>query len=236
VVSGLPYFYVRGAPPNDNAYYVDGVRVPFLFHVGIGSAVIHPALVDHVDFFPSAAPAAYGDAAGAVIAGQTRPPAPVLHGEANLRVFDAGALAEAPFQDGRGSFLLAGRYGYPGPVLGAITPAIKLGYWDYQGRVTWRLTDRDTLGLFAFGSHDYLGTASIENGQTGPIVEQLASDFHRLDLRYDHALAAGNLRIAATLGHDEQGGAGASENGAPVMIAAPSAALRLELDERLSPA
>jgi hypothetical protein len=34
VVSGLPFFYIRGAPPNDNAYYVDGIRVPLLFHVG----------------------------------------------------------------------------------------------------------------------------------------------------------------------------------------------------------
>ena len=107
--------------------------------------------------------------------------------------------------------MLAGRYGYPGPILGAITSSIKLGYWDYQGRATWRLTDRDTVGVFAFGSHDYLGTASTNNGQTGPIVEQLASDFHRVDLRYDHALVGGNLRIAATLGHDTQGGAGGAE-------------------------
>ena len=155
---------------------------------------------------------------------------------ARLRVFDAGGLVETPFQDGRGSFLLAGRYGYPGPVLGAITPTIKLGYWDYQGRATWRLTDRDTVGVFAFGSHDYLGTASVMNGQTGPIVEQLVSDFHRVDVRYDHPLTDGNLRLAATLGHESQGGAGTSENGAPVMITDPSAALRLELDGRLSPA
>src|SRR5260370_33054717 len=35
VVSGLPFFYIRGAPPNDNAYFVHGIRVPLLFHVGI---------------------------------------------------------------------------------------------------------------------------------------------------------------------------------------------------------
>ena len=60
VVSGLPFFYIRGAPPNDNAYYVDGIRVPLLFHVGIGEGVIHPALIDRVDFYPGAAPASYG--------------------------------------------------------------------------------------------------------------------------------------------------------------------------------
>lgn len=95
VVSGLPFFYIRGAPPNDNAYLVDGIRVPLLFHVGIGEGVIHPALIDHIDFYPGAAPAAYGGSAGAVINGQTRDPAATPHGEANVRLLDAGALVES---------------------------------------------------------------------------------------------------------------------------------------------
>ena len=216
VVSGLPFFYIRGAPPNDNAYFVDGIRVPLLFHVGIGEGVIHPALIDHVDFYPGAAPAAYGGSAGAVIAGQTRDPAATPHGEASVRLIDAGALLESPLGDGRGSALVAGRYGYPGPIVGAITPTVKLGYWDYQARLTWRVGDRDTLGVFAFGSHDYLGAASTHNGQAGPIVEQLASDFHRVDLRYDRALVDGHLRIAATLGYDSQGGSGEGDGPATV--------------------
>jgi len=234
VVSGLPFFYIRGAPPNDNAYFVDGIRVPLLFHVGIGQGVIHPALIDHVDFYPGAAPAAYGGAAGAVIAGQTRDPALTRHGEVNVRLVDAGALLEAPLGGGRGSALVAGRYGYPGPIISAITPSLRLGYWDYQGRVTWRVGDRDTLGVFAFGSHDYLGTANTRNGIVGPIVEQLGSDFHRVDLRYDRALSDGRLRIAATLGHDSQGGAAQGDGTGVTSITNLSAALRLEVEERLS--
>jgi TonB family protein len=236
VVSGLPFFYIRGAPPNDNGYYVDGIRVPLLFHVGIAEGVIHPALIDHVDFFPGAPPASYGGFAGATIAGQTRDPATTAHGEANLRLIDSGALVESPLGDGRGSALVAGRYGYPGPILGAITPTIRLGYWDYQARVTWRVGDRDTLGVFAFGSHDYLGAASTHNGQTGPIVEQLGSDFHRVDLRYDRALVDGHLRIAATVGYDSQGGAGESDGAAVTTATNLSAALRMEAEKKLSPA
>jgi TonB family protein len=237
IVSGLPLFYIRGAPPNDNAFFVDGIRVPLLFHVGIGEGVIHPALIDHVDFYPGAAPAAYGGTAGAVIAGQTRAPAGVAHGEANLRLIDAGALLESPFGEGRGSALVAGRYGYPGPIISAITPTLRINYWDYQARFSWQLNARDTIGVFAFGSHDYLGSANTTNGVVGPIAEQLGSDFHRLDLRYDHALADGNLRVAATLGHDTQGGANADDDdGGPSLttITNLSAALRLEADSRLA--
>lgn len=213
LASGLPFYYIRGAPPTNNAYLIDGIRVPLLFHIGIGEGVIHPALIDRIDFYPGAAPAAYGHSAGAVIAGQTRDPATKPHGEVNLRIVDSGALLETPLDDGRGSALVAGRYGYPGPIVSAITPTLQLGYWDYQTRVTWRVADRDTLGVFAFGSHDYLGTASTNNGQTGPNVEQLGSDFHRGDLRYDHALDDGRLRVAVTLGYDSQGGAGMNSGG-----------------------
>jgi TonB family protein len=227
LVSGLPYFFVRGAPPNDHGYYVDGIRVPLLFHIGIGQAVIHPGLIDRVDFFPGAAPAAHGGFVGAIIAGQTREPAPALRAEANLRLVDAGALLESPVDGGRGSVLVAGRYGYPGPILGAISSGLDLSYWDYQARATWRLTDRDTVGLFAFGSHDYLATASPSGDPTARPIEQVVSDFHRIDLRYDHALPEGRLRIALTGGHDRQGAA-------PTYIEDNSAGLRLELEARAS--
>ena len=237
VLSGLPFFYVRGAPPNDNGYLVDGIRVPLLFHVGIGEGVIHPALLDRVDFYAGAAPAAYGGFAGAIIAGQTREPTSRAHGQANIRLFDAGGLVETPVDGDRGSVLVAGRYGYPGPILGALSSSVRLGYWDYQTRATWRLADKDTIGLFAFGSHDYLGTTSQTNDPAHPnqVVQQIGSDFHRLDLRYDHALAGGGLRIAGTLGYDVQGGAGGSDGAPPATITNRSAALRLELDKRLSP-
>jgi TonB family protein len=236
--SELPYFYIRGAPPNDNGYYIDGIRVPLLFHVGVGEGVIHPALIDHVDFFPGAAPASYGGFAGATIAGQTREPAGTPHGEANVRVIDAGALLEAPLEGGRGSVLAAARYGYPGPIISAITPNLKLDYWDYQTRATRRISDQDTLGIFAFGSHDYIAKlqpgspTSIGGGNLRTIdtlQELLASDFHRIDLRWDHVFANGNghVRVAATVGYDSQGAA-------PTYATDYSAATRLQIDAKLS--
>ena len=75
MLSGVPFFYMRGAPPNNNGYFVDGVRVPLLFHVGLGPSVIHPGLLDRVEFYPSVAPVRYGGFAGGIIAGETRAPA-----------------------------------------------------------------------------------------------------------------------------------------------------------------
>jgi hypothetical protein len=207
VASGLPYFFVRGAPPNNAGYFVDGIRVPLLFHLGLAQSVIHPGLIDHVDFFPSAAPARYGGFAGAIIAGQTREPAAVFHGEANVRLVDAGALLEAPFADGRGTALVAGRYGYPGPIIALLTDEMKIGYWDYQARATWMFGERDTVGIFAFGSHDYLAhpSPSSDPEAANELVEEFVSDFHRVDLRFDHAMSDGRVRLAVTGGYDSQG-------------------------------
>lgn len=220
IVSGLPYFYLRGAAPNQNAFYLDGIRVPLLYHVGLAAGVIHAGLVEQVDVFPSAPPASYGGVIGAVIAGQTRPAEPRFHGAANLRLVDVGTLLEAPVGGDRGTVLVAGHYGYPGPVISAVTDEVDLDYWDYQVRASWRVSDHGTLGIFAFGSHDHYAAGT-------PLREEFVSDFHRVDVRYDHALRGGSLRLAVTGGHDYRGTS-------PSYLTDHSAAARLELSLKLA--
>ncbi|MBL8742378.1 MAG: Plug domain-containing protein, partial [Myxococcales bacterium] len=56
LVSGVPYYYVRGAPPGTVSYTLDGIRVPLLFHLGLGPSVVHPALIDSVEVVPGPTP------------------------------------------------------------------------------------------------------------------------------------------------------------------------------------
>jgi hypothetical protein len=200
IVSGLPYFLVRGAPPGDTGFFIDGVRVPALFHLGVGAAVVHPGLIDRVDFFPGAYPAHFGRFSGGILSGEALPFSDHARAEASIRLIDLGALAETPIADGRGAVMVSGRYGYPGPVLSAVAGAINpdahvdLAYWDYQVRGRWRATDHDEVSAFFFGSFDHLGTA-------GTAID---IEFHRVDLRWDHRTSAtGNFRLALTLGYDQ---------------------------------
>src|SRR5258706_13448992 len=71
IVSGLPYFFVRGAPPASVGIFIDGIEVPLLYHAFFGPSVIHPGLFERVDFYKGAAPASYGRYAGAIIATET---------------------------------------------------------------------------------------------------------------------------------------------------------------------
>lgn len=232
VASGLPFFFVRGAPPGNTGYYLDGIRVPLLYHLALGPAVIHPGLVDHVDFWGGAPPARFGRFAGGFVSGETREPAQRLHGEGNIRLFDAGVLAETPFANDRGTALLAGRVSYTALLFSALVPDVRLDYWDYQSRVAYDLTAKDRISVFAFGSHDYLGevnrTVDLDGNQTSRVRTVFSTQFHRLDLRYDRKIPGGRTRLAITAGIDE------SNLGEDAVSRDRLLAARWELEKRLS--
>lgn len=197
VVSGLPFFFVRGAPPGNVGYYLDGVRVPLLFHVGAGPSVVHPGLVDRVDLYPGGYPAKFGRFSGGIVSGETLPPGPRTRGEFNARLFDVGALVETRLGE-KATFLYGGRYSYTGALLTQVSPDTVLDYWDYQLRATYDVTPDDQLGIFAFGSYDYLGQRTPTQTLT-----VFGTEFHRIDLRYDRRLAdRGKLRVGTTIGQD----------------------------------
>ncbi|MBK7579305.1 MAG: TonB-dependent receptor plug domain-containing protein [Myxococcales bacterium] len=199
IASGVPFFYVRGAPPGNVGYFLDGVRVPYLYHIGLGPSVIHPAIVQRVNFYPGGYPARFGRYAGGIVAADVTEPRSDLHGEGNLRLFDVGAVVESGFADGRGTVLLGGRYSYTGTLLSLIVPEIKLEYRDYQARASYDLGPRDRVSVFSFGAYDLLG----EPKDRGLDV-LFASEFYRVDLRYDHFFSRdSSLRYAVTFGYDQ---------------------------------
>lgn len=199
IISGLPFFYVRGAPPGNVGYFLDGVRVPYLFHAAAGPSVVHPAIVERVDLYAGGYPARFGRYAGAIVSAEATEPRADWHGEANIRLVDTGALVEGGFAEGRGTALAGGRFSYTGLLFSLISPEITLDYRDYQARVTYDITPRDRVSLFAFGAYDFLSetTNEIETVLFG-------SEFYRVDARYDARLPrGGKLRSALTWGFDQ---------------------------------
>ena len=199
IVSGLPFFYVRGAPPGNIGYFLDGVRVPYLFHVGAGPSVIHPGMVDTVDLYPGGYPARFGRYAGGIVSAETTAPRTDLHGEGNIRLFDTGALVETGFDGGRGTALVAGRYSYTAAILSLIAKDTRLDYRDYEARATYDVTPDDRISLLTFGSYDLVA-------QTAAGIESVlfASEFYRLDTRWDHRFGPKTkVRVAVTGGFDQ---------------------------------
>ncbi len=200
IISGLPYFYLRGSPPGNVGYYVDGIRVPYLYHFALGPAAVHPGLMSRVDIHSGGYPASFGGYAGGIVAGWTSPPTPELHGEASLRLFDAGALVESGFADGRGTVLLGGRYSYTAALVSLTVPDVMVDYRDYQARVSYELGPRDRVSLFSFGSYDLVG----ERDSLGDVEAKFGVEFYRIDLRHEHRLSSGGeLTTGVTFGFDQ---------------------------------
>ncbi len=181
VMTGMPYVYVRGAPPAATAYYYDDIVMPALFHLGLGPAVVHPAMVGDIDFYPGVAPARYGRKTGGVVTGKgaLRPLKEGLHGELELRLVDAQVYLAKPFARG-GRIEVAGRYGYPGPAIKLFESSAVVQYWDYQLRSIVPLSSRTEASLVVLGSFDFIGSRS-----NGRLKRQLELQFHRLEARVE---------------------------------------------------
>ncbi|MFO0591484.1 MAG: TonB-dependent receptor [Polyangiaceae bacterium] len=205
--SGLPYFFIRGAPPGNVGYFFDGIQVPLLFHVGGGPSVIPAAIVQKVSFSPGPYPASAGRFAGAIVEATSTQPPFEWKGEAGLRL-DVGGVIQGPATD-KIDVLVGGHYSYAGPLVSALIPSVGAGYGDYQARVGYTPSPGSRVQLFAFGSYDYL--ALIDKSTAGDVKTTLLdTDFHRVDLKYQKDFDEGGRAFAAaTLGLDQSRNVGA---------------------------
>ncbi len=194
IASGLPLFFVRGAPPGNVGYFIDGIRVPLLYHAFLGPSVIHPAFIDQVRLSSGPIPAKFGRYAGAAVEVELAEPLRDFRAEASVRLIDAGAFVEAPINQGKGYALLGGRYSYTALLATLFSPGTRLDYWDYQGLVGYSLGRKDEVSLMALGAYDYFGSDGEVVGGT---------EYHRIDLRWDHNFSRDTgMRLAATWGRD----------------------------------
>jgi TonB family protein len=228
MVTGLPVFYVRGSPPGNLGFLVDGVRVPLLFHAFLGPAVIHPRLLERTELHAGAYPASLGRFAGGVVTADLAEPRGELNGQWSVRLLDAGLFLDVPFAGGKGNLMAAGRYSYTA-LLVSLLSAAELDYWDYQVLASYDLTSRDRLSVFTFGAYDFAGGGEPAPGEASTVGDgDSAVLFHRLDVRYDHRYGEGSrLRAAGTLGLDVT-------QGAQGRVRDQQVAGRLELESRLS--
>src|SRR6185312_14822950 len=132
----LSLYVVRGANPGNTGFFLDGVRIPELFHLALPRSVIHPYLIEDVDFYPGGGPANYGPYVSGIMTARTAaPPADRVHASADVTVYDAGGIMTSPWDGGRGTVAVAARYSYTGALFSALSVDTRLRYGDYQLRV-----------------------------------------------------------------------------------------------------
>ena len=206
----LPIYAVRGANPGNTGYFLDGVRIPALFHFALGPAVIHPYFLESLDFYSAGYPARHGRYVSGIVAANTAaPPTDRAHGSVDVRLFDAGGILTVPINDGHGTLAVAARYAYPAGLASALVEDVRFHYWDYQLRFDHDLGP-GRFSATVMGSYDLFATRSrieVSSSDGGSVQQRETEDslilaFQRYDLRWRGAAGGGRLSVGLALGAD----------------------------------
>lgn len=208
--SGLSYPVVRGALPAATGFYLDGVKVPQLYHLLAGGSVVHPDFIESIDFYPANAPTRFGRISGGVISAQVaRARDDRVHFSVSPDLLQTSAFVEVPIEKTGTNVTVGGHISYAAWLLAALSGAGAFGEgvtpvfesWDYQARVEQKV-GKGSLRLLAFGSSDLVGTR-----QTNPKDPSvfLTSRFHRIDLRGLYPVGPGQLEVGSFLGWETLG-------------------------------
>ncbi len=196
-VSGASYPIVRGALPGDSLYEVDGIRIPMLYHLLVGPAVIHPRFVDQIEFQPGGYSAELGRFPGGRIGATTARIGDDPLWVADLSIVETSLLRSQKI--GKSSEgVAAARYGTLGYIVEGISSNLIFSYWDYQTRVAHRLPNGGRLSLTVLGASDTAGEKDVDTGEKNV----LSVGFHTADLRYRQAIGQAWLQAGVQVGHE----------------------------------
>lgn len=200
---------VWGAAPSSSRVYVEGVRVPRLYHDGGLRSVVHSDLVRAVDLAPGGWGAGYGRALGGLVTVDLRPfDEPGFHGSVAADAFDASGSARALIGE-KFSVAVALRKSWLDALLPLFTkrdvsslfPVPR--YSDGIARVAYKISPRSTIevgGLFSTDATDR-ATASADPAQQKSEARRLT--WGRVYARYRHETEGGGaVTITPSFGAD----------------------------------
>ncbi|GAB4563768.1 MAG: hypothetical protein Tsb0020_13200 [Haliangiales bacterium] len=205
---------IRGSNPDDSGIFIDGHRVPLIFHFLGGPSILNPEFLDSIDLYPGGYPARFGRALGGIVAVESRPSQDSkgdgTHGSVDIDVLDAGAYLRVPIGE-HGSIAVAGRRSYlnflldfalPEPSEGSTLVVVPV-YYDYQLRLDYDLQAEGKASVFLLGSSDALDVLSADDEEESSLDLGTRVEFLRLISTYKRPLAGGlRLTMSPVVGRD----------------------------------
>ncbi len=158
--SGL--LIIRGSNPQDTGVYVDGIRIPYIYHLGGYESVINPDIVGAVDYLPGGFGVQYGRSTGGAVDARTVEEFPERNKIiASADILDAGAMYSGRLGDrGQHQVGLAARRSYIDLFIPLFISdpelVVKPYWWDYQGKYIYEPKGDHRFSLLVFGFQDIL--------------------------------------------------------------------------------
>jgi hypothetical protein len=203
LTSGLPYTYIRGAPPAAVGYVYDDIQLPQLYHGLFGPAVLHPRATGAVRMYAGIPPARYGRRVGGQVLMEGSEPTGRLNAELELRLLDMNGWVETPV--GKGQLMASARIGYPLALFTAeslgLIDNVKANYVDGQLRFRHPIGKHDVFELVYLSSFDVVRLPSGLSNDPRAGASRL--EFQRVETRLIHRVTRGEVGAALRFGYDE---------------------------------
>ncbi len=195
---------IRGSNPEDSAVYVDGIRIPIIYHLDGIRSVINANLIESVDYLPGGYGVRYGRSLGGAIDVRTKRDyledghelkwtTDVLHSGGLL----TGRLGKEP--EKQWGYALGARRSYIDLIIPAFTKdsgfVIKPRWFDYQLKADRLQTPAGgRLGVFVFGFQDILRVSTPDDVAQGTDQDtqgdmDVLYSTHRILINWERRLA-----------------------------------------------
>ncbi len=200
---------IRGTSPRDSGIFLDGERIPLLFHFGGLTAVYNSELLEAVDYLPGNFSSYYGGVVGGVVDVKSRnPKTDGFHGVLEVNAYNANVVLETPITD---TLSIAGAYrrSYIDLILPLFlkddSPSFTVAprYDDAQLKLVWKPDARNTVQLLGLHSQDALQLITKSSISGDPTIGRdfkNETGFNQFRLR--HTLVDGAWRVDTIGGFD----------------------------------
>jgi outer membrane receptor for ferrienterochelin and colicin len=163
-VAAIPSFrndiIIRGGAANENRFYIDGIEIPNINHFATQGAsggpvgLINVDLVEEVEFYSGAFPAARGNALSSVMEfGFKNPRRDKFTANAVVGTSDLGITVEGPTGKNSG-LVVSARRSYLQGLFSLFGLPFLPTYNDYNLKWKWDINDKNQLTIISLGAYD----------------------------------------------------------------------------------
>lgn len=197
---------LRGAGAGDSRFFIDGIRIPRLYHFGGLKSVYNSEALESVSMYPGGFSTRYGAATAGVIEITGRKPRnDRWQGFVDMNLFDASFMIEGPVNE-RVSILASARRSYVGNIIGWAVDNLPFDfpisiapyYWDYLLRADFNINERSDGYVTFFGARNRLDVIFSEIRGGNPDISE-DTDMVRVDDMFNMVLVGNNYRISDNL-------------------------------------
>jgi TonB family protein len=158
---GTGLLIIRGANPEDTAVYVDGIRVPIIYHLTGTTSVLNPDAVAGVDYLPGGYGVQFGRSTAGTVNVRTKDEFKDKRLVWSTDVLDTQVWFEGNLgKNKQHGLALGARRSYIDLFIPIFTANqgfdIKPVYWDYQAKWIPKLGANDKFSLFVYGFQDVI--------------------------------------------------------------------------------